>query len=53
MGLDSKSSSPVQVLREENHLFPGFKNLYMAGTGSGYSGGIMLSGVDGIKVARV
>ncbi|MBU0684176.1 MAG: FAD-dependent protein [Candidatus Omnitrophota bacterium] len=51
IGLDSKSSSPVQVIREENYLSSGFKNLYMAGAGSGYSGGIMSSAADGIKVA--
>ena len=51
MGLDSKSSSPIQALREENYLCAGFKNLYIAGEGSGYSGGIISSGADGIKAA--
>ena len=51
MGLDSKSSSPIQVLRGENHLCTGFENLYLAGEGSGYSGGIISSGADGIKTA--
>ncbi|MFH1847071.1 MAG: FAD-dependent protein [Candidatus Omnitrophota bacterium] len=52
MGLDSKSSSPIQVQREDNYLSAGFENLYIAGAGSGYSGGIMSSAADGIKVAR-
>ena len=51
MGLDSKSSSPIQVLRGENSLCDDFKNLYVAGEGSGYSGGIISSGADGIKAA--
>ena len=51
MGLDSKSSSPIQVLREENRLSAGFSNLYVAGEGSGYAGGIISSGADGIKAA--
>ncbi len=51
MGLDSKSSSPIQVLRGENLLCDGFENLYVAGEGSGCSGGIMSSGADGIKAA--
>jgi len=51
MGLDSKSSSPIQVLRGENCLSDGFKNLYVIGEGSGYSGGIISSGADGIKAA--
>ncbi|MBU0693322.1 MAG: NAD(P)-binding protein [Candidatus Omnitrophica bacterium] len=51
MGLDSKSSSPIQVLREENYLCADFGNLYVAGEGSGYSGGIISSAADGIKAA--
>jgi uncharacterized protein len=51
MGLESKTSSPIQVLRGENGLCEGFKNLYIVGEGSGYSGGIISSGVDGIKIA--
>ncbi|MCK4916969.1 MAG: FAD-dependent monooxygenase [Candidatus Omnitrophica bacterium] len=51
MGLDSKSSSPIQVLRGNNMLCDCFDNLYIAGEGSGYSGGIMSSGADGIKIA--
>lgn len=51
MGLDSKSSSPIQVLRGDNYLSADFENLYIAGEGSGYSGGIISSGADGIKVA--
>jgi len=52
IGLDSKSSSPIQALREETHLSTGFKNLYLTGAASGYSGGIMSSAADGIKTAR-
>jgi len=51
MGLDSKSSSPIQVLRGENYLCAGFENLYVAGEGSGYAGGIISSAADGIKAA--
>jgi len=51
MGLESKSSSPIQVLREENMLSTGFNNLYIAGEGSGLAGGIISSGADGIKAA--
>ena len=51
MGLESKTSSPIQVLRDEDGLCSGFKNLYMVGEGSGYSGGIISSAVDGIKAA--
>jgi len=51
MGLESKTSSLIQVLRDKNGLCCGFDNLYVAGEGSGYSGGIISSGADGIKTA--
>ncbi|MGE0088053.1 MAG: NAD(P)/FAD-dependent oxidoreductase [Bacteroidales bacterium] len=51
MGLESKTSSPIQVLRNENMAVTGFENLYIVGEGSGYAGGIISSGADGIKAA--
>jgi hypothetical protein len=51
MGLESKTSSPIQVLRTEDGCCEGFKNLYVVGEGSGHSGGIISSGSDGIKAA--
>jgi uncharacterized FAD-dependent dehydrogenase len=51
MGLESKTSSPVRVEREKNRLCAGFENLYVVGEGSGYAGGIMSSGADGIRAA--
>ncbi|HEY9115031.1 MAG TPA: hypothetical protein VIN10_10025 [Bacteroidales bacterium] len=51
LGLESKTSSPIQVIREENGLTEGFSNLFIIGEGSGYAGGIMSSAADGIKAA--
>ncbi|MDA3839177.1 MAG: NAD(P)/FAD-dependent oxidoreductase [Candidatus Delongbacteria bacterium] len=51
MGLESKTSSPIQVVREKNGLCAGFSNLYMIGEGSGFAGGIISSAADGIKAA--
>jgi len=51
LGLESKTSAPIQALREENGVCPGFSNLFIAGEGSGYAGGIMSSAADGIKAA--
>jgi len=51
MGLESKTSSPIQALRENTGRCNGFENLYIVGEGSGYSGGIISSGSDGIKAA--
>ncbi|MFH1152958.1 MAG: FAD-dependent monooxygenase [Pseudomonadota bacterium] len=51
LGLESKTSSPIQALRDPDRLCPGFSNLYLAGEGSGWAGGIISSGVDGIRTA--
>lgn len=51
MGLESKTSSPIQVSREKNGLCSGFENLYVIGEGSGFAGGIVSSAADGIKCA--
>lgn len=51
IGLESKTSSPVQVIRSREGLVEGFSNLYIAGEGSGYAGGIISSAADGIKAA--
>jgi uncharacterized protein len=51
LGLESKTSSPVQVVREKNGLCTGFENLYLIGEGSGFAGGIISSAADGIRTA--
>lgn len=51
MGLESKTSSPLSVVREKSCCCTGFDNLYMAGEGSGHSGGIISSASDGIRAA--
>jgi uncharacterized FAD-dependent dehydrogenase len=51
LGLESKTSSPIQVIRDYQGRCEGFENLYMAGEGSGYAGGIISSGADGIRIA--
>ncbi|MBN2790603.1 MAG: NAD(P)/FAD-dependent oxidoreductase [Candidatus Delongbacteria bacterium] len=51
IGLESKTSAPIQVVREQNGLCAGFSNLYMIGEGSGFAGGIISSAADGIKAA--
>ena len=51
MGLESKTSSPLQVVREANGRCTGFDNLYCIGEGSGFAGGIVSSAADGIRCA--
>ncbi|MBE7092161.1 MAG: hypothetical protein E7365_03155 [Clostridiales bacterium] len=49
-GVETRSSSPVRVLRDEN-FESSIKGVYPCGEGAGYAGGIMSAAVDGIKVA--
>jgi uncharacterized FAD-dependent dehydrogenase len=49
MGLESKTSSPIQVARDREGKCTGFENLYFVGEGSGYAGGIISSAADGVK----
>ena len=51
MGLESKTSAPVMVLRDKSGRCSGFENLYVVGEGSGQAGGIISSAADGIKAA--
>lgn len=51
--LESRSSSPLRILRDETFQSPALQGLYPAGEGAGYAGGIMSAAIDGIKVAEV
>ena len=51
MGLESKTSSPIQVSRDRLGKCADFENLYFVGEGSGYAGGIISSAADGVKCA--
>ena len=51
-GVESRTSSPVRVLRSESLTAVGFDNVYPAGEGAGYAGGITSAAVDGIRVAE-
>lgn len=49
-GMETRSSSPVRILRNEN-LVSNINGIYPCGEGAGYAGGIMSAAVDGIKCA--
>lgn len=50
---ETRTSTPVRILRnKETYECLGLKGLYPAGEGSGYSGGIVSSAIDGEKVAE-
>jgi len=50
-GPETRTSSPVRILRNDNFEAVGVKGLYPCGEGAGYAGGIMSAAVDGVKVA--
>lgn len=50
-GVETRTSAPVRILRNENMRAIGFENIYPAGEGAGYAGGITSAAVDGIAVA--
>lgn len=53
VGVESRTSSPVRLVRDPTHLFaPGVIGLYPCGEGAGYAGGIVSAALDGIRVAR-
>jgi uncharacterized FAD-dependent dehydrogenase len=53
LGVESRTSSPLRIPRDPekfNHIR--IEGLYPCGEGSGYSGGIVSSAVDGMRVAE-
>jgi len=53
VGIETRSSGPVRMTRDrETRRALGFANLYPAGEGAGYAGGIMSAAIDGVRAAR-
>ena len=50
--VESRTSSPIRIVRNEFFESVSHKNLYPCGEGCGYAGGIMSAAVDGLKVAN-
>jgi uncharacterized FAD-dependent dehydrogenase len=52
LGVESRTSSPVRIPRDNNNLnHIRIAGLYPCGEGSGYTGGIVSSAIDGMRVA--
>jgi uncharacterized FAD-dependent dehydrogenase len=49
---ESRTSSPIQIPRNESLQHPDVKGLYPCGEGAGYAGGIISAAIDGIKCMR-
>lgn len=51
-GVETRSSSPVRILRGPDYQSISAQGIYPCGEGAGYAGGITSAAVDGIKVAE-
>ncbi len=51
-GPETRTSAPLRIVRDNiSRLATGFTNLYPAGEGAGYAGGITSAAIDGIRTA--
>lgn len=50
-GVETRTSAPVRILRNEEFVCESVMGLMPAGEGAGYAGGIMSAAVDGVKCA--
>ena len=50
-GVETRTSSPIRILRGENLCAIGHDGIYPCGEGAGYAGGIVSAAVDGLRVA--
>lgn len=50
-GVETRTSAPVRILRNEELVAVGKKCVYPCGEGAGYAGGITSAAIDGIRVA--
>jgi len=51
-GVETRTSSPIRIKRDESLQSLNTTGLYPAGEGAGYAGGILSAAVDGIRVAE-
>ena len=50
--VESRSSSPIRIVRDERGMSLQYRGVYPAGEGAGYAGGIVSASVDGILMAE-
>ena len=51
-GIESRTSSPVRIIRDEKLEAPEHPGIYPCGEGAGYAGGITSAAADGIRCAE-
>lgn len=52
-GVESRTSSPVRINRDEYGVSTSVKGVYPCGEGAGYAGGIMSAAMDGMKISEM
>ena len=52
-GVETRTSAPVRIIRDESRQALGYRGLYPIGEGAGYAGGIISSALDGWKTAEM
>lgn len=52
IGIETRTSSPLRILRKKDYQSQSVRGLYPIGEGSGYAGGIISSALDGMKAAE-
>jgi uncharacterized FAD-dependent dehydrogenase len=50
--VESRSSCPLRIVRDETYKSTNIRGLYPGGEGAGYAGGIVSAAVDGIKIGE-
>jgi uncharacterized protein len=53
LGAETRTSSPVRIVRNDRYESVSIKNLHPIGEGSGYTGGITSSAVDALKAVEI
>lgn len=51
-GVETRSSSPVRIVRDEGCMAMHIVGLYPCGEGAGYAGGIVSAAIDGLRCAE-
>ena len=52
VGVETRTSSPIRILRNNSCQAVNLAGLYPCGEGAGYAGGIVSAAVDGLRVAE-
>ena len=51
VGVETRTSSPLRILRDPSFMSPSHPGLFPIGEGAGYAGGIVSAAIDGLRAA--